>query len=88
METDLELLVLAAKTGHYRPYWNPLVYDSEAFQLAVKLRLEISYAHDDRDRVFAERKGVACCGEDLTPAPYAATRRAIVRCAAEIGRTM
>ena len=51
METDRELLDLAAKTGRYRPHWNPLVDDSEAFQLAVKLRLEISYAHAARQHV-------------------------------------
>lgn len=110
METDRELLELAAKAaglsnyrycdkrkcmidcdvraGSYMTPWIPLTDDGDALRLATALRLDISHAYDDRNRVFAERKNVSCCGEDTTYDHYAATRRAIVRCAAEIGRTM
>lgn len=69
--------------------WNPLTDDGDALRLAVKLELEISASYDesaiayvgyddgDRIRYVIEPKG-----DD----PYAATRRAIVRAAAEIGR--
>jgi hypothetical protein len=71
--------------------WNPLTDDGDAFRLAVKLGLRVGTdgqslyphiecwrSHYDTPRVFET------CGED----PYAATRRAIVRAAAEIGRSM
>jgi hypothetical protein len=65
--------------------WNPLNCDSDALRLAVKLRIEI-YIHENDTQ---------CIGPNLHRAietheddPYAATRRAIVRAAAEIGRGM
>ena len=78
--------------GHY---WNPLTDDGDALRLAVKLNLLIdcnfccAMALDLPDRDWwgggeDERAGVAHDGSD----PYAATRRAIVRAAAEIGRSM
>lgn len=95
--TDLELLELAAKaigeefhSGHItvsgKQYewveWNPLTDDGDALRLAVKLGLqvygrEIGCSVDDY--IFVDE---ADCGGD----PYAATRRAIVRAAAEIGK--
>ena len=70
--------------------WNPLNCDSDALRLAVKLTMSISYwEHLKIVSVEAATKqtGVSLdepFGEDL----YAATRRAIVRAAAEIGRTL
>lgn len=70
--------------------WNPLTNDGDALRLAVKLTMSISYwEHLKVVSVEAATKqtGVSLdepFGEDL----YAATRRAIVRAAAEIGRTM
>jgi len=69
--------------------WNPLTDDCEALRLAVKLGLvvEVGYAargflvvrtNTDNWKEFRE-----AWGSD----PYAATRRAIVRAAAEIGKT-
>lgn len=65
--------------------WNPLESDSDAFRLAVKLRISIFnndvaawVATGDRQLVRAEEEH----GDD----PYAATRRAITRAAAEIGK--
>jgi len=96
--TDRELLELAAKAAgidftvwHNRPaqnisygkhltttqFWNPLTDDGDALRLAVKLSLlcvdDVQYAPVN---VWE--------GQD----PYAATRRAIVRAAAEIGKGM
>jgi hypothetical protein len=73
-------------------YWNPLTDDGDALRLAVKLRLSVSTPHGNY-RAFAQsqdrQRGVdANCGDpslDITD-PLAATRRAIVRAAAEIGR--
>jgi hypothetical protein len=66
--------------------WNPLTDDGDAFELAVKLRLTINCSYDD----------VAICGQEFTQKevflerngedPLAATRRAIVRAAAELGK--
>jgi hypothetical protein len=102
--TDRELLELAAfaadiKTSLHKEtdslwidgprVWNPITDDGDALRLAVKLRLDICRPHADYHSVcvwldqrgdFVEQE----VGED----PYAATRRAIVRAAAEIGKEM
>ena len=76
-------------------YWNPLTNDGDALRLAVKLNLLIdcnyccAMALDLPDKDWwgggeDERAGVAHDECD----PLAATRRAIVRAAAEIGRQM
>ena len=104
MRTDRELLELAAKAaGHgveFDPVsgltwldnkytgllWNPLHVDGDAFRLAVKLSLHVKVC---RRVVLVEQREI---GDDkielLQPDPYAATRRAIVRAAAEIGAAM
>jgi len=67
-------------------YWNPLVNDGDALRLAVKLRLEVApgcYFPDQVEVYMHDRNPVAeLFGSD----EVAATRRAIVRAAAEIGR--
>ena len=92
---DRELLELAAKAAGYKysdlcfsgesglvllgdpmqTYWDPIADDGDALRLAVNLGLVVNpgCAHDEKN--------------DLDD-PYAATRRAIVRAAAEIGRQM
>jgi hypothetical protein len=83
--------------GYHGPSWNPLTNDGDALRLAVKLGIDVSfplYRKPDPPTVHAGRYWdtyVSCWypfeerkGED----PYAATRRAIVRAAAEIGRSM
>lgn len=104
METDRELLELAAKASgfHYNPTiqgeglwgcfdtdrsqsiypWNPLWDDGDALRLAVKLGLIVSSG-----QCWVSKHG-PMYGEDVLPYPYVATRRAIVRGAAEIGRSM
>jgi len=73
--------------------WHPLTDDGDALRLAVKLRLSIyapCYQMNDITRPLVrsqDRKHGVCCneGEQVIDDPYAATRRAIVRAAAEIG---
>jgi len=67
--------------------WNPLYDDGDALRLAVRLQIDI--CHGDLE-VSAECyfKFDAAAAEPKKSDPYAATRRAIVRAAAEIGRAM
>jgi len=68
--------------------WNPLTNSGDAFELSVKLRLTLNCSYDD----------VAICGQEFTQKEVcieynkedanAATRRAIVRAAAAIGKEM
>ena len=102
--TELELLQLAAKAASIElsplctrwddakaemVYWNPLTDDSDALRLAVTLKLATDYTtsgiyagtdpdNEDKDWVHEFYNGD----------PYAATRRAIVIAAAEIGRSV
>jgi len=66
-------------------YWNPLEDDGDALRLAVKLEIDVN--HGDTlvvaEKVRPIEYGVA---EQKGTDPYAATRRAIVRAAAEIGK--
>jgi len=66
--------------------WNPLTDDGDALRLAVKLnmRLVITGEVGITDVTTAEGKWLFG-GEPHFPDPYAATRRAIVRAAAELG---
>ena len=90
--SDRELLELAAKAAGYvlqetedgyecnfddSRIWNPITDDGDALRLAVKLNID---AGKPGMRLRIEWHS----WED----PYAATRRAIVRAAAEIGRQM
>ena len=79
--------------GHYDNYpWSPLTDDGDALRLAVKLDIDFYMGADsDGPEAWAgyyvpgrDNKLHACVpvGKD----PYAATRRAIVRAAAEIGK--
>ncbi len=94
MNNDRELLELAAKAADipmkpdfaekYDYYmadplmWNPLTDDGDALRLAVKL---------NRTDIGALIMNYTS-GEEYREDPYAATRRAIVRAAAEIGKAM
>lgn len=84
--------VFNQNTGTSGNLWNPLTDDGDALRLAVKLGIEIHHGFDDGEIVmgawFQETSGkpqrfeIERIGDD----PYAATRRAIVRAAAEIGK--
>ena len=104
MSADRELLEDAAKAAGMRYYyasyqkhlhvehqhtadgihWNPLTDDGDALRLAVKLRLSHLWQHD---WLMVYRGDDSVRERDLSDPP-AATRRAIVRAAAEIGRSM
>ncbi len=96
--TDREYLELAAKAAgllemavgdkdiqKYLSRWNPLTDDGDALRLAVKLGIGVYWA---AVYVHAPKPSGESCHEFREPDPYAATRRAIVRAAAEIGRTL
>jgi len=70
--------------------WNPLVFDGDALRLAVKLRLEIERSKHSECVVYVGEVGAGQLFErsDEKTDIFAATRRAIVRAAAEIGREM
>jgi hypothetical protein len=69
-----------------RGWFNPLTDDGDAFRLAVKLGLAINITPS---RIYASDGRIDGIYETMDKAdPYSATRRAIVRAAAEIGRAM
>lgn len=83
------MMVMEDESGG--PPWNPLTDDGDALRLAVRLAFNkamsltwqgglISYAKPQAAPIWA--------GEDGRIDPYAATRRAIVRAAAEIVKEM
>jgi hypothetical protein len=70
--------------------WHPLADDCDALRLAVKLRLKIVHLSD---AVFVEYNGTTHIEvneivNEYSRDRYAATRGAIVRAAAEIGKEM
>ena len=98
--SDRELLEVAAKAAGYEidgysekygalvslvdgvsMWWDPLTNDGEALRLAVKLGIRITNNQSDAWATTPDAIAI----EPLTNDPYAATRRAIVRTAAEIG---
>lgn len=72
--------------GETAQLWNPLTDDGDALRLAVKLQLQIR-PNDYDVMVVAHLPAYITVAEVCDHKdPYAATRRAIVRAAAEIGR--
>ena len=67
-------------------FWNPLQNDGDALRLAVRLRLSPMMRTLGCDTT--DLNGTAGAYEKWGDDYYAATRRAIVRAAAEIGRNM
>jgi hypothetical protein len=97
--TDRELLELAAKACGLEEakmriefnQWNPLEDDGDALRLAVQLKLEVFFHPSSVEAHIAGGRipPIRHIARELYDAdPYAATRRAIVRAAAEIGRNM
>ncbi|AOX41470.1 hypothetical protein CVT20_03880 [Pseudomonas aeruginosa] len=81
--------VILAETGRWRK-WDPRHDDGDALRLAVKLRLDITF-YNGFQEVAAEPSngdGMNPCQEVFTENPYAATRRAITRAAAAIGKSL
>ena len=104
MTTDRELLELAAKAAGHKwdavtrdgwlktvitdegdyTIWNPLSDDGDALRLAVTIGLVVNCSRPSAGEPFKPHH----VGQVDFSDPYAATRRAIVRAAAEIGRNM
>lgn len=68
--------------------WNPLTDDGDALRLAVKLNLQPRQGVNLVSVLRPDKGGNDENYRDHGGDPCAATRRAIVRAAAEIGRTM
>ena len=69
--------------------WNPLTDDGDALRLAVKLGIRVCpVTANGRNAYAAHDRLAGGVGEPHNGDPHAATRRAIVRAAAEIGKEM
>lgn len=68
-------------------YWNPLIDDGDAFRLAVKLGISLDPCEWQQTAFYGVDKFVQ---EDWSNGgdPLVTARRAIVRAAAEIGKSM
>jgi hypothetical protein len=93
--TDKELLELAAKaawgamaTQMIESGWNPLTDDGDALRLAVKFGLGISIPLSNKRTDVVTFSGPITSVIEAHGDPYAATRRAITRAAAEIAKAM
>ena len=101
--TDRELLELAARAAGYtliehyaglpliaaelNAAWNPLADDGDALRLAVKLKLSVWFEEREA-HAWTHIIWVSPVFEPYTGDVNAATRRAIVRAAAAIGKDM
>jgi hypothetical protein len=86
-----DMFIYGVRSPEMSRYWNPLTDDGDALRLAVQLRMLIEPARMMKGtfvEVHAYPSGRGDCAgvESLGVDDYAATRRAIVRAAAEIGR--
>jgi hypothetical protein len=96
--TDIDGAMYCANKNDSERKWNPLTDDGDALRLAVKLGLTICNEHESAGAVCCTRaegedfpvveSGAVGDPPGITNEDYAATRRAIVRTAAEIGRNM
>ena len=68
--------------------WNPLTDDGDALRLAVKLGLTVAQLMSNREVLVNDYDETVLISEFHEAYPDAATRRAITRAAAEIGRSM
>ena len=71
----------------FQLYWNPLKNDGDALRLVVKLSIDLVRVNLPTGVGISAYDGKSPSAfERYTDDPYAATRRAIVRAAAEIGK--
>ena len=68
--------------------WNPLTDDGDALRLAVTLRMVVDCVLGAEYVEYFLNGHIQYINIDITDDPHAATRRAIVRAAAEIGKTL
>jgi len=101
---ERELLELAAKAVGYEPSmpeligmdgWNPLDSDADAFRLAVKLKLIVTFADGGSGPHVCAGQRLGPFSNETLPVKMfaldeelACTRRAITRAAAAIGEAM
>jgi hypothetical protein len=75
--------------AEYTMDWNPLTDDGDALRLAVKLKIPIQFPDwENMTRTWGSKNCLDAFDEPHNDNPYAATRHAITRAAAEIGRSM
>ena len=102
--TDREMLELAAKAAGIDVLWhqawnqfvfkttyqkwNPLTDDGDALRLTVTLYFTVQVDEEDAKTYVVSDGGLCVAIESHTTDPLVATRRAITRAAAEIGRNM
>ena len=89
--TDTGMPLIHGKDGNGKHWdsWNPLTDDGDALRLAVKLGIGQGVLLSlCASGPAVEAVGTESCWEQWGADPYAATRRAIVRAAAEIGKGM
>ena len=67
--------------------WAPLTDDGDALRLAVKLKIDAKH-YEDHVVAWFDGGYIGTGKIPYESDPYAATRRAIVRAAAEIGKAM
>lgn len=68
------------------PAWNPIDDDGDAFRLAVKLKMDVTVGQSVKVVCATNDYGASRVVLPLADDPCAATRRAIVEAAAEIGK--
>lgn len=78
------VIEITSEIGGYSGIWNPLEDDGDALRLAVKLEINVLPTMEECSARNPSFTG--WINEDGSRDPFAATRRAIVRAAAEIGR--
>lgn len=78
----------ARNPHHESGPWNPLQDDGDAMRVAVKLGIGILYVEITGEAEVRCNNGTFTYCEYGPDDPYAAARRAIVRAAAEIGKSM
>ena len=79
------------KPRGFQVYWNPLTNDGDALRLAVKLGIDLEWRSDGRVAAYRHANANGHCFtafESSREDRAAATRRAIVRVAVEIGKEM
>ena len=77
--------------GKTQAWWNPLTDDGDALRLAVKLGIAFLISNELKIAKTLSGdvdNGYVGASEEFNNDPYGATRRAIVRAAAKIGKGM
>ena len=81
------MFLKGARSPDNSTYWNPLTDDGDAFRLMVQADIDLVQFGDFARADYMIGTGYFSVNELYGNDPYAATRRAIVRAAAEIGRS-